>query len=355
MYKPCNNDGFPSYTNTTCYYTSDLIHTVKISGLKPGRSYKYRPVTKAGVWRHFKTPPALGSPIKFGFTADMGQTADSKRTMEHMKAAVDSGDIQSIIFPGDLAYADGYAQAWDNWGRLSEQLLGAVPSAFGAGNHEYTNGYENFVSFTPRYGWPTDDSSGNASPLWYSFEAGMAHVIMLCSYCDFAVGSVQEEWLQRDLNRVDRARTPWVIAAFHTPWYTSSKHHNMDESEPMRDAMEDTFYSHKVDFVVSGHVHAYERTLSVYKNKTTCDGPAYITIGDGGNHEGPACGWEQEELKWSARREYSFGYGVLDIQSETEARWTWHRNQDGVAMTADMVVLKPASKRCEISEATLLV
>ena len=55
----------------------------------------------------------------------------------------------------------------------------------------------------------------------------------------------------------------------------------------MRDNIEDVLYDHKVDIVLTGHVHPYDRTTSVYKNRTTCDGPVYITIGDGGNHEGP--------------------------------------------------------------------
>jgi hypothetical protein len=37
---------------------------------------------------------------------------------------------------------------------------------------------------------------------------------------------------------VDRTKTPWVIAMFHTPWYTSNAHHPMSEGTAMREAME---------------------------------------------------------------------------------------------------------------------
>ena len=39
----------------------------------------------------------------------------------------------------------------------------------------------------------------------------------------------------------------------------------------------------------------------------------------------------------AARREPSFGFGELQLLSATEARWTWHKNQDSLAVPADTV------------------
>ena len=50
---------------------------------------------------------------------------------------------------------------------------------------------------------------------------------------------------------------------------------------------EDMFYHYGVDMVFNGHVHAYERTHPVYKYQLDTCGPIYVTIGDGGNIEGP--------------------------------------------------------------------
>ena len=47
-----------------------------------------------------------------------------------------------------------------------------------------------------------------------------------------------------------------------------------------------------------------------------------------------------EQPAWSAFREPSFGHGVMEIMSPTQARWTWHRNQDGVKTAADDVVIE---------------
>lgn len=37
------------------------------------------------------------------------------------------------------------------------------------------------------------------------------------------------------------------------------------------------------------------------------------------------------------RREPSFGFGELQLLSATEARWTWHKNQDSLAVPSDTV------------------
>jgi len=277
--------------------------------------------------------------------ADLGQTLDSLRTMRHVKDRVNDGGVDVVLFPGDLSYADGYAQAWDYFGQLGEFLFESVSTAYGVGNHEYGSGAENFVNFLPRYGWPNARRARSDSPLWYSFDAGLAHVVMLCSYCDYKNSSIQYAWLEQDLQTVDRARTPWLLASWHTLWYTSSTLHPMTEGEVMRVSMEELLYRHRVDVVFVGHLHAYERTMPVYANRTRCDGPVHITIGDAGNHEGPACGWFAEP-DWEAMRENSFGHGIMDIVNATHARWEWHRNQDGADVSADSLWLQPASMRC---------
>lgn len=265
--------------------------------------------------------------------------------MLHMMDEVTAGEADLVLFPGDLAYADGYASGWDDYGRLGDFLWGSVPTAYGAGNHEYTSGFENFVNFLPRYGWESSQTT-SSSPLWYSFDAGLAHIIMLCTYCDTEPGTPQHTWLQSDLESVNRLQTPWLVAAWHTPFYTSSTHHSMkDDGYQQRQALEGLLYEHKLDVALQGHVHAYERTEGVYLNETTCDGPVYITIGDGGNQEGPACGFVQD-LPWSAKKEYSFGFGTLKIINSTDAEWVWRRNQDGEKVDADVAPLKTASTRC---------
>ncbi len=49
---------------------------------------------------------------------------------------------------------------------------------------------------------------------------------------------------------------------------------------------------------------------------------------------------------WSAYREPSFGYGVLEFQSSNKAVWTWHRNQNDRAYVADQVAIHRNPLQC---------
>ena len=76
--------------------------------------------------------------------------------------------------------------------------------------------------------------------------------------CALSAGA-QYLWLEKDLQRVDRRVTPWVVAAWHSPWYNSYSSH-YQEFECMRQEMEDLLYQHRVDIVFSGHV-----SISIFK------------------------------------------------------------------------------------------
>lgn len=43
----------------------------------------------------------------------------------------------------------------------------------------------------------------------------------------------------------------------------------------------------------------------------------------------------QPQPEYSAFREASFGHGIFDIKNRTHAYFSWHRNEDGYAVTAD--------------------
>ena len=118
--------------------------------------------------------------------------------------------LDAVLFAGDLSYADGDGPRWDSYARIGEPLWAHMPTAHTGGNHEVSNGGENWLGYSKRY--PNAHAmAGSASFLWYSFEAGPAHVVMLCSYADFHMGSSQYAWLQRDLATFDRSKTPWPV------------------------------------------------------------------------------------------------------------------------------------------------
>lgn len=68
--------------------------------------------------------------------------------------------------------------------------------------------------------------------------------------------------LQGDLSKVDRQRTPWLLVLMHVPWYNSNRAHQ-GEGDKMMASMEPLLYAANVDIVLAGHVHAYERSVSL--------------------------------------------------------------------------------------------
>lgn len=243
----------------------------------------------------------------------------------------------------------------------------ASPDDVIEGNHENEEQKDKvtFAAYKARFAVPHAEC-GSPTSLYYSFDAAGVHFLMLAAYDDYRKASAQYAWAKADLALVDRAVTPWLVAVWHPPWYNSYSAHYR-EFECMRLEMEDLLYSHGVDVVFTGHVHAYERMNRVYNYTLDPCGPLHITIGDGGNREkmaiphadeeggcptpeesapesadvtglncafnftsGPAAGrfcWDRQP-DWSAFRETSFGHGILEVKNATHALWTWYRNQD---------------------------
>ncbi|KAJ6708797.1 FE(3+)-ZN(2+) PURPLE ACID PHOSPHATASE 12 [Salix koriyanagi] len=339
-------------------YTSGYIHHCTIEDLEFDTKYYYEVGignTSRQFW--FLTPPKPGPdvPYTFGLIGDLGQTSDSNRTLTHYELNPAKG--QALLFVGDLSYANDYPfhdnARWDTWGRFVERVAAYQPWIWTAGNHEIDFAPEigerqPFKPYTRRYHVPYI-SSGSTSPLWYSIKRASTYIIVMSSYSAYGKYTPQYRWLEKELPKVNRSETPWLIVLMHSPMYNSYVNHYM-EGETMRVMYEPWFVENKVDIVFAGHVHAYERSYRIsniaYRIVSgSCtpirdeSAPVYITIGDGGNLEGLATNMTEPQPSYTAFREASFGHGILDIKNRTHASFSWYRNQDGYPVEADSLWL----------------
>ncbi|XP_042484386.1 purple acid phosphatase 22-like [Macadamia integrifolia] len=322
-------------------YKSGEIHHVKIGPLDPSTTYYYR-CGGRGQEFSFKTPPPT-FPIEFAVAGDLGQTDWTASTLAHVGAE----DYDVFLLPGDLSYANGQQPLWDSFGRLVQPYASQRPWMVTQGNHEVESiqsseiEMEPFKSYNARWRMPFVES-GSTSNLYYSFDVAGVHIVMLGSYAAYATGSDQYKWLQVDLAKVDRKRTPWLVVILHAPWYNTNTAHQ-GEGERMRKAMEPLLYKARVDIVFVGHVHAYERFTRVYNNTANPCGPMHLTIGDGGNKEGLALNFKEPCSPLSVFREASFGHGRFKVFNQTHAHWSWHRNNDSESTVVDGVWLQSLS------------
>ncbi|XP_061371627.1 purple acid phosphatase 15-like isoform X2 [Gastrolobium bilobum] len=363
-------------------YTSGIIHHVRLTGLEPSTLYYYQcgdPSLQAmSDIYYFRTMPISGPqsyPGRVAVVGDLGLTYNTTTTVSHLT----SNKPDLLLLVGDVTYAnlyltngtgsdcyscsfplthihETYQPRWDYWGRFMQNLISKVPIMVIEGNHEIEKQARNrkFVAYSSRFAFPSEETE-------------------------------QYKWLERDLASVDRSITPWLVAAWHPPWYSSYKAHYR-EAECMRVEVEDLLYSYAVDIVFNGHVHAYERSNRVYNYNLDPCGPVYIIVGDGGNREkmaikhadepghcpdpssihdphvggfcatnftfGPALSkfcWDRQP-DYSAFRESSFGYGILEVKNETWALWTWYRNQDSYKQTGDQIYIVRQPDICPVHQ-----
>jgi hypothetical protein len=320
------------------------IHRALMTGLLPGATYYYRvgDPDSSAPWSEvfsFKTFTPKQT-VTYAVLADMDFGTASDGTVNDLINLIDAGTIQAVIHSGDISYADGYEPHWDDYFNKVQPIAARVPYMVTPGNHEF---WFNFTSYKHRFSMPgmfgasvgkvPDTSSGSGDNMYYSWEVGHAHFLAADSesLIDTAYFSpAQLEWMAKDLSLVAREKTPWVIAHFHRPSYCSNDHACLQEdghggANYVQQMTEELFYRNKVDLVLMGHVHSYQRTYPVYHNAPTAQdytapaAPVYILQGASGNREGTKGSYPpaDEMPAWSAATATTVGYGLMTITEDT--------------------------------------
>jgi len=313
------------------FYESPALHWALLSDLKPNSRYFYQVGDAKGGWSkvfYFDTedpsPVTPSNPLNVAIFADVGVTSNSHMVFDAMKKENERLNFKYLVLAGDLSYANGLWQyLWDDWGRMIEPLASQFPFMVAPGNHEAIS---LFIAYNYRFNMPKNGDDN----LYYSFNYRNTHVVILNSetVVEFHWKDMYE-WTKADFEKVDRSVTPWLFVAFHHPWYCSNAKHQ-DSAWFMKEEYEDLFHEHKVDVVLQGHVHAYERTYGTYKEKRDDSAPVYMTTGNAGNDEGLYKDWINPQPEWSAYRESVFGFSTMQIFNSTHLRWQMIRGVDSV-------------------------
>jgi 3',5'-cyclic AMP phosphodiesterase CpdA len=228
------------------------IHEVHLTGLKPGTSYDYRVCYGDTILpaAHFETAPVPGTRdwrlVVYGDNRSNPNT--HKKNVQQILALhpgiiLNSGDL---VARGSV-YEQWKTQFFDPLRGLAEHIT-LFPCL---GNHEQNaDHYYNYMSL------PNENNE-----VYYSFDYANAHIISLNSNEEdspFELGRPQTQWLIQDLEKNQDAE--WRIVFFHHPLFRC---HPTRGVEPQRWVWQPIFDRYKVDLVVCGHDHYYQRSYAI--------------------------------------------------------------------------------------------
>ena len=233
-------------------YETGIIHEVVISGLEPGKPYFYRVGDSKGKFNaisSFETAPTNGKDFLFTAFGDHGVGKISKANVDVVLA---EKPVFNLIL-GDLSYANGKQKEWDKWFKQLEPLSRSIPVMPALGNHENEeiNGHRvGYIAYLARFALPPPEAQ-------YSFDYSGAHYVSFNS--DDFQNKEQMAWFVNTLKKAQTDKSVrWLIVYQHHPLYSSTV--GRLNNEPLIAAVRHILDQYKVDLVLAGHNHNYERS-----------------------------------------------------------------------------------------------
>jgi methionine-rich copper-binding protein CopC len=270
-------ESFTDNTNVT-------EHIVTLTGLNTNTLYYYSigsttQTLQGDANNYFKTMPAVGSAEKIRVLA-MGDMGDNSANQVNVRNAYlnfnGSNYTNAWLLLGDNAYENGLDNEYQNnffniyQGNLTKNHV-LWPSP---GNHDYANSSsrqaDHNIAYYNIFSLPSNGQAGGVASnteAFYSYNYGNIHFVSLDSY-GWETGNTrlydtlgpQMTWLKQDLGANTQ---PWTVIYFHHPPYTKTSHNSDTETEliNMRQRVVRIFERYKVDLVLNGHSHGYERSF----------------------------------------------------------------------------------------------
>ena len=299
---------------------------------------------------HVKTASIKSDSFTVAIIGDMG-VSNSNGTMEGLLRDLDLYNF--AIHIGDISYADErtldqYEAIWNEFMDLIQPIATTKPYMVLPGNHEADcsdqnptscpSNFLNFSAYLTRFRMPYAESGG-VNNMWYSFDYGLAHFVIIDTETDYhkapegedasthASGPFgdQASWFQNDLAQAskNRANRPWIIVIGHRPIYASRK-----VVKDLGEWVEPLLLQYNVDFYINGHEHMYERMWPVSygnllaNNYKSPQSPVYICNGAAGNiqgHDQP----EDTQPASAFLNDQTYGYGYISIIDAHTAKWSF--------------------------------
>ncbi len=264
-------------------------HIIQLTGLAANSKYTYivgaiEKVLVSGKDYYFITAPSPTNnrPINIWAMGDFGDNSTevyvkNQTAVKEQYLKNKSNYTDLWLWLGDNAYCCGtdieyQRQIFDFYGG---NILGNTAFFPVPGNHEYyetaTGQVDKKINYFNVISVPTKGELGGLpsnTKEYYSFNYGSIHFVALDSYgLDegkyrlYDPQSKQYQWLINDLE-ANKGKSLWTIITFHHPPYTKRSHDSDGELDlvAFREGLVPIFDKYKVDLVLNGHSHSYERS-----------------------------------------------------------------------------------------------
>ena len=257
-------------------------HEARLANLLPATLYNYdlfveeADVTPGVTDRFTSAVTRETGGVSFVVFGDSGTLFPQQLQLSELIAAE---PFNIAIHTGDIAYEDGtYQQFHDTFFAVYDDWMRGRPVYLAIGNHDDRTLAA--LPYRELFVLPENGASAafpDHKERYYSFDYGPVHFVALDSELAFLNSSRRQEqinWLNSDLAATTQ---PWRVVFFHRPPYSSGFH---GSDLTLRQAFGPIFEQHRVQLVLTGHEHNYER-LVPWKES----GPqavTYVVTGGGG-------------------------------------------------------------------------
>ena len=241
------------------------FHVVKVDRLSPATRYPF--TIKAGgvaMTGAITTAPKDDSQEPFRFIA-YGDNRSDDAAHGAVVRAMTPVKTDFLVHTGDFVENGRVATQWQTFFQIEEPLLRDRCLFSAVGNHEIYDG--GGVNYTKYFGPGEPPTELDGTQRW-----GNTRFFFLNSLVQYKAGA-DRAWLERVLKEADdEPGIVWRVAVMHHSIWSSGPH---GDNLYFRDAgIPALLRAHKVDLVLAGHDHIYERG---WENST-----AYMITGGGG-------------------------------------------------------------------------
>jgi len=234
------------------------------------------------IWPHLRKnlPDTTEAGSFFAFTA-WGDSQGGWRTFASLVRLMASGPGRFSIGLGDLVANGVDEHQWLSFTQCLQPLLEKQPVFSVAGNHDY-DGYYNSLDPLLYRKYVLADT---LRPTFFSWRYGGAYFLTLDPNGSFPLGidDAQRAWMEEEMNSPEWEAADWRFLLIHQPPYSQGWPGYHGDAF-MRRIVDSLAAPERIDFVLSGHSHDYERQNKVYGRQRT---HFFVLGGAGGGLEPP--------------------------------------------------------------------